>query len=107
MVCVLTALIRNEPAPVLGLRRHTAISSAFRTMSLVIRDCMDQPIILRENPDSNNHGKDTASLVGPDVGYVRYPNPHPEHPIELSLEPVGDTILAFAFAGARGLRYPT
>lgn len=40
----------SEPSTGLcGLRRHTAISSAFRAMSFVIRDCIDQPIILREN----------------------------------------------------------
>lgn len=30
-------------------KHHEVASSAFRTMSFVIRDCMDQPIILREN----------------------------------------------------------
>jgi hypothetical protein len=71
------ALIRMNQHLFWGLRRHTAISSAFRTMSFVIRDCMDQPIILRENRSTT--GKIQPAFVGPDVGYV-VTNAHPEHP---------------------------
>ncbi len=48
--CVVPKLNSSwEPVYQVTLRRHTAIRSAFRTISFVIRGCIDQPITLREN----------------------------------------------------------
>ena len=48
-LCVLDRLIRNEPAPVLGITPPYSHQQCVQDNVLVIRDCMDQPIILREN----------------------------------------------------------
>lgn len=100
MACVLTALVRvNQHLFFWGLRRHIAISSAFRTMSFVIRDCIDQPIILRENRSTTTARYSQPSWVLSDA-----------HPLERIMaivqvmdlfdEPMKILILARHFGGA-------
>jgi hypothetical protein len=69
-------------------------------MSFVIRDCIDQPIFCIRTDQQPR--QDTASLVSPDVGYVRYPTLIRSIRIELSLEPVRrhDTDLTFTYPWA-------
>jgi len=49
MAGVLAALAECTSTWLLGLRRHSAMSNASNTSSLVIRDCIDQPLTRREN----------------------------------------------------------
>lgn len=64
MACVLTALIRINQRLFLGLRRHLSIESAFRTISFVIRNCINQQINLHENRSTTTARYSQPSWVG-------------------------------------------
>ncbi len=87
MACVLTALIRMNQHLFFGITPPYSHQQCVQDNVLVIRDCMDQPIILRENRSTTTARYSQPSWVL--MGYVRYPTLIRSIRIELSLEPVG------------------
>lgn len=94
-------MIRMNKHVFWGLRRHTAIRNAFRTISFVIRGCIDQPITLRENRSTTTARYSQPSWVRMS-SYVRYPTFIRYFRVELPLESVGchDTDFAFTCSWA-------